>query len=268
MRDAQSSPATLADPVIQMENVTVPAIDDPLRPLVQGINWSVATSDYWVVGGRPGGGKTDLLAVAAGLLRPMRGTHRLFGRDLTGLQGDEPLAERLRIGLVFEDGGRVFNAVSVRENLALPLCYHHNCIAAEVEARVEAILDATALSAFADVPAGRLNRSWRQRTALARALALQPEVLLLDNPLAGLDPRQLQWWIEFLAALAAGHPLLERRPVTLVVTTDDLRPWCEQGHRFALINGNGWLLLGGRTELHRCHEPVLRELLVEPSAVD
>lgn len=261
-------PTTASQVVIQMNDVTIPSIDAPDAPLVEAVDWSVAAGEYWIIGARPGGGKSDLLAVAAGLLRPVRGTYRLFGREIGRLHGDEPLPERLRVGLVFEDGGRLFNALTVRENVALPLRYHRNADAEEVHDRVRAILELTGLTAVADYQAGRINRSWRQRTALTRALVLQPEVLLLDNPLAGLDPRQLHWWLEFLAALSTGHPFLDRRPVTLVVATDDLRPWRDHGNRFALIDGKRWLPFGERAELNRCHEPLVQELLAEAAFTD
>ena len=70
-----------------------------------------------------------------------------------------------------------------------------------------------------------VSGNWRQRAALARALMLKPEVLLLDNPLAGLGARHRQWWLRFLDQLWRGHDWCGGRPMTLVVTTDDLRPW-------------------------------------------
>jgi ABC-type transporter Mla maintaining outer membrane lipid asymmetry ATPase subunit MlaF len=268
MEPPETKTAAAVSSVIQMTGVTVPAIDDPDTALVEAVDWSVAARDYWIVGARPGGGKSDFLAVAAGLLRPLRGTHHLFGRDMTGLHGDEPLPERLRVGLVFEDGGRLFNAMTVRENVTLPLRYHHNHDLDEVRDQVEATLDLVGLTALANNAAGRISRSWRQLAALARALVLQPEVLLLDNPLAGLDLRQVRWWLEFLAALTTGHAFLNRRPLTLVVTTDDLRPWREYGGCFALINENRWVPIGSRAALDRCQEPLLHELLVDAASVD
>ena len=82
--------------------------------------WTVAAGDYWVVGGLPGTGKSDLLATAAGLQRPLRGTHLLFGEDLARLDEPALIQKRLRVGLVFENGGRLFNRLTVAENLALP----------------------------------------------------------------------------------------------------------------------------------------------------
>jgi ABC-type transporter Mla maintaining outer membrane lipid asymmetry ATPase subunit MlaF len=238
-------------PLLELRDATIPALDAPARPMIEAVDWSVTAGEYWVIGGRPGSGKSDLLAVAAGLVRPLCGRHRLFGRELTGRQGDELLPERLRVGLVFDDGGRLFSAMTVRDNVALPLCYHRHCAPEAVRDRVNAVLEATGLTALGNRPGGRINRSWRQRAALARALALEPEALLLDNPLTGLDPRQVRWWLEFVDALVAGHPVLGGRPATLVVATDELRPWRQRGDHFALIDGGRWRLVGGRADLER-----------------
>ena len=72
---------------------------------------------------------------------------------------------------------------------------------------------------MADQMPGRLRRNWRQRVGLARALILRPEVLLLDNPLAGIDPPQIRWWLTFLTDLVNGHPLMNNRKVTLILAT-------------------------------------------------
>ena len=91
------------------------------------------------------------------------------------------MAARLRIGLVFEGGGRLFNQLSVAENVALPLRYHRSQPGVEAGERVKAILDATGLTPWAESTGGRINLARRQRVALARSLAMSPEALLLDS---------------------------------------------------------------------------------------
>ena len=90
--------------------------------------------------------------------------------------------------------------------------------------------------------------------------------MLLDNPLAGLDPRQAVWWLEFLAALARGHEWMQARPLTLGVSCEDLRPWLEHGTQFAVIKEARWLALGGKADVARSGEPLVRELLMRTSS--
>jgi ABC-type transporter Mla maintaining outer membrane lipid asymmetry ATPase subunit MlaF len=248
-------------PVIELVNVSVGAGGRPDLSSLEGIDWRISPGDYWVIGGLPGSGKSDLLATLAGLYRPLSGRLKLFGKDVTELSEDDFMAARLRIGLVFEGGGRLFNQLSVAENVALPLRYHRSKTGVEAGESVQAILESTGLTPWAENMAGRINLARRQRVALARALAMSPETLLLDNPLAGLGLQEARWWRDFLAQLADGHELLRRRPVTLVVACHNLRPWADQGKQFALLKQKRWLAVGGRSDLTFGEEPLLHELL-------
>jgi phospholipid/cholesterol/gamma-HCH transport system ATP-binding protein len=257
---------TIARPtIIEMFDCAVASMRAPGFAILPGVNWRVSLDDYWVIGGTTSSGKSDLLATAAGLQRPLRGTHRLFDRELANLHESDQLRERLRVGMVFEDGARPFPQLTVEENVALPLRYHSDSDEAAIGQRVAELLEAVGLAAFASVGPTDLPRAFVPRVGLARALALSPEVLLLDNPLAGLDPRQARWWLDFAASLAEGHPLMKRRKMTLVAACDDLRPWLDRGRQFALLKENQFLPLGGRDDLERCNEPLLRDLIAAKS---
>ena len=253
-----AQPATA---VIEMIDVSIGGAGVVETVSAEGIHCHIAPGDYWVIGGPPGSGKSDLLATMAGLYRPLKGTLRFFDNDIAHLGEDAFLTARLRIGLVFGNGGQLFNHLTVAGNIALPLRYHHARQRVATEERVQAILEATGLAPLADHTPGEIKHGWRQRVGLARALALGPEVLLLDNPLAGLGPKESRWWLEFLAQISAGDEILGGRPVTLVIASHDLRPWFEQGKQFALLRQKRWLPVGGRTELACSDEPLLRELL-------
>ncbi len=173
-------------PAIEMRNVGVSAMHDPHSVVVDDVNWTVARGEYWVVAGLQGSGKSDFLMTAAGLASPARGEYRLFGEEMPIFE-DARLPERLRLGLVFE-GGQLFHHLTVWENIALPLRYHQNLSKAEAAPEVQKFLEAMGLEPWADSTPGSIARNWQKRVGFARALILQPEVLLLDSPAGGVGP--------------------------------------------------------------------------------
>ena len=257
MSKATSTPRAA---VIEMSGVTVGAMRDPGVEVVAGVNWRVAPGEFWIVAGLARSGKSDLLMMAAGLMAARGGDYRLFGEAMP-IFDEARLRTRLRLGFVFE-GGRLLNQLTVTENIALSLRYHEELTPEELAARVEALLVCTELKPFANSTPGALGRNWQKRTGLARALALQPEVLLLDNPLGGADAREAGWWLNCLAQFAAGHPFMPgKRPTTLVVSTDDLRPWRGLATRFAVLREGRFEVLGDRSRLAPAADPLVKELL-------
>jgi phospholipid/cholesterol/gamma-HCH transport system ATP-binding protein len=221
-------------PLMEMVDVTVGSLRAPGRVVLEEVCWSVAPGDFWAIGGLFGTGKSDFLFVAAGIMPPQRGIYRLFGQELTGGFSQAQLAERLRLGFVF-DGGQLLTHLTLAENIALPVRYHRNWLMHECQERIGALMEFTGLDGMGAYRPGDVGRNWRQRAGLARALALGPEVLLLDNPLSGQDPTQARWWLDRLGELAAGHPIAQGRRLTIVVTATDLRSWQGTAHRFGIL---------------------------------
>jgi ABC-type transporter Mla maintaining outer membrane lipid asymmetry ATPase subunit MlaF len=236
-------------PLIEAVNLAVTSARHPELVLVHDINWQVVAGDYWVVGGSHASGKSDLLSTAAGLQSPGSGRLRLFGADTSNLVEAELLQQRLRAGTVFKNGGRMFAHLTVAENIALPLRYHRDQHFDQTQGRVNALLELTGLQEFAHQTARMIGTNWQQRVGLARALALEPSLLFLDEPLAGLDAQHRNWWLDFLAQLSAGKNRAAQQPTTLVVAVNDFGPWAAHGHQFAFIKEKHWQVLGGQTEL-------------------
>jgi ABC-type transporter Mla maintaining outer membrane lipid asymmetry ATPase subunit MlaF len=239
--------------------VSVPLATDPDLASLEGVNWSVQPGEWWVVAGLHASGKTDLLHCAAGLTKPLAGVCRLFGKPLP-LTAEGNLATRLRLGLVF-DGGNLLDHLSLAENIALPLRYHHNLTSAEALPRIQPWLDGLGLQPVANRAPDTVSRNWRRRAGLARALVMGPDLLLLDNPLTGLDARQAGWWLDTLGRLAQGDAALTPHPLTLVVTTESLRPWRGLATRFALVHERQLVELGPWRDVAQSTHPVVRELL-------
>ncbi|HEY1172122.1 MAG TPA: ATP-binding cassette domain-containing protein [Verrucomicrobiae bacterium] len=233
------------------------------KPLLKGVNLQVNTGEFWVAGGMHRSGKSTLLASVAMLQKPLAGKIEVFGVDPWKVDEAKLMKQRLRVGLVFEAGARLLHKLSIAENVALPLCYHQDCRMEEAQERVAELLKFTGVETMARQLPGGLTRTYRQRANLARALAMSPELLLLDNPLAGMDFSERAWWRETVTDLGRGHPIVGNRPMTIIVVTNHLTPWVAEDRHFALLHENTWRQIGGMAELHASRETSLRDVLDE-----
>jgi ABC-type transporter Mla maintaining outer membrane lipid asymmetry ATPase subunit MlaF len=252
-----------AVPPIEMKGVNIGAMQDPDYIIFKDINWSVASGEFWVVGAPHSSGKSDFLMTTAGLMPPAAGLYKFFGNE-TRIFDESRLADRLRVGFVFENAD-LFHYLTVGGNVALPLRYHNNLTASDGAKAIEELLAITELKPLADVMPANLPRSWLKRAALARALAMQPDILLVDNPLGALDARHSHWWLRFLDALTRKHQWLGGKTLTIITTTDDFRPWRGGNRRFALLKDNSFVVLGSWTDVLSSDESLVKELLATPA---
>jgi ABC-type transporter Mla maintaining outer membrane lipid asymmetry ATPase subunit MlaF len=256
-------PPDPAVPALLMEGVTVGAMRDPDILVAEDVNWSVAAGDYWVMAGLQGSGKSDFLMMTGSLMAPRSGRYSFFGQAMPIFE-EARLPQRLRLGLVF-DGGQLFSQLTVAENIALPLRYHQNLSSAQANDATRELMAVAGLEPWTERVAGTLPRSWQRRAGLVRALVLKPDVLLVDNPLGGLDLHQSRWWLAFLDQLSTGHPLLQGRPMTLIVTATDVRPWQGHARQLAVLRNQRLTVLGAWSELEGPDHPLLHELLTDRS---
>src|SRR5437773_6969176 len=156
--------------------------------VLRGVSFRLDKGETLVVMGGSGSGKTVLLRHIAGLIRPDAGEVRVFGRNIEGLGEEELLPIRRRMGYVFQ-GAALFDSLSVFENVAFPLREHTSLPEAEIRTRVMHFLSLVALGEdVLPLLPSELSGGMRKRVGIARALVIEPEMLLFDEPTAGLDP--------------------------------------------------------------------------------
>jgi len=242
-----------------MSRVAFASMQDPEQTLAEEIDWTVHAVNFWVIAGLQGAGRTDFLMMTGGVMAPLSGSYYLFGEEMP-IFDEARLNHRLKLGLVF-DGGQLLNQLTVGENVALPLRYHRNLSAADAREQTMSLLGMMDLEQWVDSTPGAIGRNWQKRVGLARALMLKPELLLIDNPLGGLDLRHISWWLKFLRELSKGHPINDGRPMTLITTTADLRLWRNIGQQFAVLRQHKFVVLGAWPQVEAAAPELTRELL-------
>jgi phospholipid/cholesterol/gamma-HCH transport system ATP-binding protein len=172
-----------ASPVLSFRNVTL-SFAGP--PVLEDISFSVAAGETRILLGPAGVGKSVLLKLANGLLRPEKGHVVLFGDDISQMREEELFALRTRTGMVFQEGA-LFDSLTVRDNVAYQLI-QERVPDEEIDTRVHEALRFVELDETFDMFPASLSGGMRRRVAIARAFIHRPELLLYDSPTGGLDP--------------------------------------------------------------------------------
>jgi phospholipid/cholesterol/gamma-HCH transport system ATP-binding protein len=175
--------ATDAAPVVVFRNVSI-AFDGP--PVLEDISFSVAPAETRILLGPAGVGKSVLLKLVNGLLRPDRGSILLFGQEITTMPEEQLFALRARTGMVFQEGA-LFDSLTVRDNVGYQLI-QERVPDDEIDRRVQDALCFVQLQETFNFFPASLSGGMRRRVAIARALIHQPELILYDSPTGGLDP--------------------------------------------------------------------------------
>jgi phospholipid/cholesterol/gamma-HCH transport system ATP-binding protein len=158
------------------------------RVILRDVDLDLYQGENLVVLGRSGTGKSVLIKIIAGLLKADTGTVNVLGREVTQLSAREMDELRLKIGFSFQNSA-LYDSMTVRENLEFPLLRHEKGLSrAEVNQRVEGLLEDVGLAQAINQMPSELSGGQRKRIGIARTLILKPEIMLYDEPTAGLDP--------------------------------------------------------------------------------
>ena len=247
-------------------------------PVLRQFSMDIDKASMRVLLGGSGTGKSTILKIVLGLIKPDRGQVYVLGRDITRLEEDELMPIREKIGVVFQ-AGALFDSLSVGENVAYRLREQGELSEGEIEETVESFLGFVGLQDTVDKLPADLSGGMRRRVAIARALVGHPEVMLYDEPTAGLDPITSRTIIELVMRLRdlrevtsifvtndlhAVHTLASERTVAEAdgeVRFERLTAGDDNRTRIMMLERGSVLMEGTEREFHDSANPYIREFL-------
>ena len=224
------------------------------REILHGVNFDVKRGETMVILGGSGSGKSTLLRTLVGLERPTSGEIWLRGKNLATISAEEMDEIRKKIGMSFQ-GGALFGSMTVGENVALPLKEHTKLEDSTIEIILRLKLDQVGLSGFENYMPSQLSGGMKKRAAVARALAMDPEILFFDEPSAGLDP---------IIAAGVDQLILELKQafhMTIIVVTHELASAFLIADRMVLIDKGNVVAIGSVDEMRSSTHPRVRQFL-------
>ncbi|NQV33799.1 MAG: ABC transporter ATP-binding protein [Phycisphaeraceae bacterium] len=246
--------------------------DDPVIETVQlgksfggqcvlnDVSLGIQPGEIMVILGGSGCGKSTLLRTMTGLLEPDKGTVKLFGQDISNVQDDELKAIRKRFGILFQSGA-LFNSLTISENVALLLQEHTDLDPSTIDIMVKIKLELVGLREHADKMPAQLSGGMKKRAGLARALALDPEILFYDEPSAGLDPVTSAQIDQLIIDLT------KKLNVTSVVVTHELDSGFRIADRMCMLDKGKVLKIGPRRQFETLRDSDSDELKTEDDKI-
>ncbi|MBP7147417.1 MAG: ATP-binding cassette domain-containing protein [Acidobacteria bacterium] len=224
------------------------------KQVLRGVHLDVARGESLVIMGSSGSGKSVLLKHMIGLLKPDRGTIVIDGEDLTWSGAKAWSRVRRRTGMSFQEGA-LFDSLNVFDNIAFPLRRHTDRSPDEIAARVRECLELVHLEGIEKKAVNELSGGMRRRVGFARAIVLEPEMLLLDEPNTGLDP---------ITAALIDRDLIEMRErlkITMVTITHHVDSALRIADRVAMLRGGRIIAVAPPDEFRELPDPYVRKFL-------
>jgi len=251
--DQSSSPqsAPSDDAMISIRNLRVSYGE---REILHGVNFDVLRGETMVILGGSGSGKSTLLRTLVGLEQPTSGEIWIRGKNTAAMTPEERNETRKKMGMSFQSGA-LFGSMTVGENVALPLKEHTRLADSTVDIMLRLKLEQVGLAGYEDYKPSQLSGGMKKRAAVARALAMDPEVLFFDEPSAGLDP---------IIAAGIDQLILELKKafhMTIIVVTHELASAFLIADRMVLINKGNIVALGTTKEMQESQHPRVRQFL-------
>jgi len=226
--------------------------------VLDGISLTVTRGETLAVLGRSGTGKSVLLKLIIGLESMDSGSICIQGQEIAGLALKEMNRLRIKMGFLFQQAA-LYDSLTVEQNVAFPLERHTKMSASERSARVKELLNSVGMEQDLKKLPSDISGGMQKRVGLARALALQPEILLLDEPTAGLDPITSREIDDLILKLQEEHAL------TSVVVTHDLQSAKTIADRVALLDKGKVVMEGSFDELAESNDGLVREFFKKDS---
>jgi phospholipid/cholesterol/gamma-HCH transport system ATP-binding protein len=224
------------------------------RTVIDGISLQVRRGETLVIMGGSGCGKSTLLRHIIGVMKPNAGSVKIFGDEITTKSEREIGNIRRRIGMLFQSGA-LLASLTVGENVALPLLHHTDLSAGEVQDTVIRKLQMVGLNGFENLKPAEISGGMRKRVGLARALALDPELLFSDEPTSGLDPIMTAVVDKLTLELTQGEGM------TAVVVTHDMTSAFRIATRMIML-GRGRIIAQGSPDEIRTHpDPEVQQFI-------
>ncbi len=246
---SQTPESATAEPAISVRNVVVSYNG---RRVLDGINLDVRRGETMVLLGGSGSGKSTLLRQIIGLEHPQSGEILVNGLDLAKCGAADLKRLRRSIGVAFQDGA-LFNSMSVEDNVALPLREHTQLAESTISLMTWMKLAVVGLAEFGRLSPQALSGGMKKRAAVARALSLDPEILVFDEPSAGLDPIVAAELDELILGLKAAFNM------TVVVVTHEMASAFRIADRMAMLYKGSLIAVGTKEELQSSSHPRIRQ---------